>query len=275
MIAWGSVLPPRVLSQRYLLSGLSRDRAENEQAPLLFTDEQLHNPESLASSTSGIAPRTPVQKRSRLLRILASRSEHPGEEVKLEGRMDYPIAFARGSDELDLYLDSLNQKGWVTVRREMGSKQTWSTLTFDGWEALESIDESPSGLQAFVAMWFAPDLDTAFTDGIAPLGRTTGYEFVRVDRRQFNEKICDRIIAEINSSRFLIADVTGNRQGVYFEAGYAMGIGIPVIWTCRDSDLDKVHFDTRQYNHVVWSSSEELRTRLEARILATIGPADR
>lgn len=68
----------------------------------------------------------------------------------------------------------------------------------------------------------------------------------------------------------MIADFTGNRNGVYFEAGFAMGLGIPVIWTCRKDHIDNVHFDTRQYNHIVWETPEELREKLTYRIEATI-----
>ena len=60
--------------------------------------------------------------------------------------------------------------------------------------------------------------------------------------------------ARIKRSRFLVADVTGGRQGVYFEGGFAKGLGLPVIWTCShgtDAELKKwMHFDTRQYNHI-------------------------
>jgi hypothetical protein len=46
---------------------------------------------------------------------------------------------------------------------------------------------------------------------------------------------------------------------------------MPVIFTCRKDAIDKVHFDTRQYNHIVWETPEELRDRLAKRISATIG----
>ena len=67
-----------------------------------------------------------------------------------------------------------------------------------------------------------------------------------------------------------MADFTGQRGGVYFEAGFAMGLGIPVIWTCRDTDINDLHFDTRQYNHIPWANPKELRVRLQNRIEATI-----
>ncbi len=50
-----------------------------------------------------------------------------------------------------------------------------------------------------------------------------------------------------------------------------MGIGIPVIWTCRDTDIKKAHFDTRQYNHIVWTDTVDLRKKLIDRIEATLG----
>ena len=47
----------------------------------------------------------------------------------------------------------------------------------------------------------------------------------------------------------MVADFTCEkgkvRGGVYYEAGFAQGIGIPVIWTVAKDSLDDVHFDTR------------------------------
>jgi nucleoside 2-deoxyribosyltransferase len=95
-------------------------------------------------------------------------------------------------------------------------------------------------------------------------------EPVRIDRVHHNEKICDKVVAEIRMCQFLVADVTLQRPGVYFEAGFAMGLGRAVIWSCREDDLKNVHFDTRQYNHIVWKDPSNLRTQLTDRIKATI-----
>jgi hypothetical protein len=59
------------------------------------------------------------------------------------------------------------------------------------------------------------------------------------------------------------------RPGVYFELGFAMGLGIKVIRSCREDEIDQAHFDTRQYNHIVWNTLGELRERLVARMNAT------
>ena len=87
---------------------------------------------------------------------------------------------------------------------------------------------------------------------------------------EHNEKIDDRIIAEIRQSGLVVADFTGQRGGVYYEAGFANGLGIPLIWTCHDDAVENLHFDTRQYNHIVWQEPVDLRSQLVDRIAATL-----
>ncbi len=79
-------------------------------------------------------------------------------------------------------------------------------------------------------------------------------------------------MAEIRRSGLVVADFTGQRQGVYYEAGFARGIGITVIPTCREDETEKLHFDTRQYNHIVWKEPADLADQLHDRIAATALP---
>jgi nucleoside 2-deoxyribosyltransferase len=102
--------------------------------------------------------------------------------------------------------------------------------------------------------------------------RSQYYRALRVDAVQHNEKIDDRIVAEIRRSGLVVADFTGQRPGVYYEAGLARGLGIRVISTCRESETDKLHFDTRQYNHIVWKAAADLAAQLHDRIAATALP---
>ena len=61
---------------------------------------------------------------------------------------------------------------------------------------------------------------------------------------------------------------------VYFEAGYAIGLGLPVIWSVHEDDLRNVHFDTRQYNHIVWKDADDLEQQIYNRVSAVIGGPD-
>lgn len=145
-----------------------------------------------------------------------------------------------------------------------------------GYARLAELDAiGTASQQAFVAMWFDDSMNDAYEKGIAPAIQDAGYKPLRIDRKDHNNKIDDEIIAEIRRSRFVVADFTqgasGTRGGVYYEAGFAHGRDIPVIFTCKEDAIGSVHFDTRQYNHIAWKGTDDLRSRLAQRISATIG----
>ncbi len=145
-------------------------------------------------------------------------------------------------------------------------------ITAAGWEHLEKDETNlASKTQGFVAMSFDETLLPVYENAIAPAIESTGYRPCRVDSKPHLERIDAKIIAEIKNSRFIVADVTQQKAGVHHEAGFAHGLGIPVIWCVKHDDLDNVHFDTRQYNHILWKTEDELKMKLRDVILATIG----
>ena len=129
--------------------------------------------------------------------------------------------------------------------------------------------------QAFVAMWFDDSMKAMREEGVETAITNAGYQPMVINQKEHIGKIDDEIIAEIRRSRFIVADFThgcdGARGSVYYEAGFAHGLNIPVIFTCRKDALKKIHFDTRQYPHIVWETPEELREKLAKRIGAAIG----
>ena len=153
-------------------------------------------------------------------------------------------------------------------------------LTVKGYARLAELETTDTeSSKGFVAMWFHASTNDAWEQGIKPGIEAAGYEPSRIDQKEYVNKIDDEIIAEIRRSRFVVADFTqgedGASGGVYYEAGFAHGLDIPVIFTCKKNALDKVHFDTRQYNHITWETPEELREKLAARISAVIGDGPR
>ena len=130
-----------------------------------------------------------------------------------------------------------------------------------------------SSTKCFVAMWFIPDLNRIYDEGFDPGIRNSGYNPVRIDHKEHANRIDDEIIAEIKSSAFVVADFTGHRGGVYFEAGFALALDIPVIMTCNESDFAKLHFDVRQYNVIKWKkdATDKLASGLQLRIEKILG----
>ena len=130
-------------------------------------------------------------------------------------------------------------------------------------------------------MWFDDSMNEVYESAIQPGIEDAGYEAIRIDRKEHVNKIDDEIIAELRRARLVVADFThgdaGPRGGVYYEAGFAHGRSIPVIFSCREDAIEKVHFDTRQYNHIVWELGklDEFRRALATRISAVLGDGPR
>lgn len=227
----------------------------------------------------------PSEKMNKLLKALTyMTSKTPGNIIPLKDPEDLSLAWAQDTNEFAFYITSLEDRGLASFCDHGGDKIPWmvgqlaqrgdvyATITMNGWEYLER-DQSTfaSKTQAFVAMCFDKDLKQFYDKAIAPSIESTGYRAYRVDTQPHNDRIDAKIIAEIKNSRFVVADVTRHKAGVYYEAGFAQGLGIPVIWCVSKKDLEKVHFDTRQYFHICYETEEELKEKLRDAILAIIG----
>lgn len=244
---------------RHVLSALIRNRSEHRETIELTTDSFKHIFDS--------APKLddPFLRIDLLLDHTLKRGGRLDRSVTFNGDVDYPLVFGEDKDEFWFYVNKAIQAG-LLENTNKGYR-----LTPDGWKRLEHLRRTASRSdQAFVAMWFDEALDEAWENGFKAGLEACGFKALRIDLQEHNEKICDRIISEIRRSGLVIADFTGQRGGVYFESGFAMGLGIPVIRTCRQDYIGSLHFDTRQYNHVVWTSPEDLRLNLINRIRATI-----
>jgi nucleoside 2-deoxyribosyltransferase len=77
------------------------------------------------------------------------------------------------------------------------------------------------------------EIDNVFTDCFIPAVAKTGFKLERVDTAPKAGLIDDKIKVDIRTARFVLADLTGNNNGVYWEAGFAEGLGKPVIYTCK------------------------------------------
>ena len=69
----------------------------------------------------------------------------------------------------------------------------------------------------------------------------------------------------------MVVGFTGQRAGVYFEAGLMLRLGLAVIWMCKKHELKQVHFDTRQYNFIDYEDISGAKKWLYDRIIAIEG----
>lgn len=232
-----------------------------------------------------------AERRERFFRAVRTTSPGLDFAIKLGGQVDdeyrrwrhlfgsWTESKTADASDLPRLCELLEQDGLVNIRHHH------AFLTSAGWDYLEGLTRSGAeSNQAFVAMWFDREMAEAYEEGLAPAIRDAGYVPIRIDRKEHNNKIDDEIIAEIRLSKFVVADFTAGsipiqdgvlhlpRGGVYYEAGYARGLGMNVISCVREDQISQVHFDTRQISHVLWTTPAELRERLYNRIVATVGP---
>jgi len=126
-----------------------------------------------------------------------------------------------------------------------------------------------------MAMKFGDEaLDNLVENYIKSAVEQTGFELLRLNDLPRAGLIDDRLRVEIRTSRFLIADLTHENAGAYWEAGFAEGLGKPVIYTCEKTkfDRDKTHFDTNHHLTVIWDveNPREAAENLKATIRATL-----
>lgn len=145
----------------------------------------------------------------------------------------------------------------------------YKSLTFDGLQYIEDLEQpNKNSKKIFAAFNFEEPLTDIFKVYLKEAIEKEGFELVVVDQNSVdhNKAINDEIIVKLKTSRVVIADVTNHRPSVYFEAGFAMGMNIPVIWTCREDHKDDMPFDTRQFPHIVWKDKDDLVKQVITRI---------
>lgn len=99
-----------------------------------------------------------------------------------------------------------------------------------GWERREALEraevESP---KAFMAMEFNDEMDCVVKD-FKPAVEAAGFKLPDLREGQPAGLIGNQLRVAVRTSRFVIADLTHNNNGAYWEAGFAEGLGRPVIY---------------------------------------------
>lgn len=179
-----------------------------------------------------------------------------------------------GPEDISWIVDNLVLEGRLD-RGSSGIDRYQGYLTPSGWAKFEELKLAHvSSRYAFFARKFDnPDLDRAFDLCLRPAVEQTGYELRTVTQRA---GLVDAVIEdEIRRCRFLIADLSDDNAGAYWEAGFGEGLGKPVIYVCRAKEGDaekKTHFDANHRHTVRWdlASLDQTATKLKAVIRNTL-----
>lgn len=215
------------------------------------------------------------EKINKLMHWIEKQTNYPGDFISIStddttGNLELVAnIYAKNIKEIHYFLDYLIKKNFI----ERHHSNYLYKITVDGFNYLESEQKNINSDLCFVAMSFSPEHNYIYDQFIQPAVKEAGYKSIRVDEDPHNDGVVDKIKALILKSKFVIADLTGNKKGVYYEAGWADRGEQEVIFTCEESEFDQIHFDVQHLNFIKWNKSQlpEAIEKLKWRIEGTIG----
>ncbi len=116
--------------------------------------------------------------------------------------------------------------------------------------------------------------DAVYANVLLPTGEPV--TLLRVKDIHHVEKIDDKIMAEIRAASFVLVDLSDNNFNIGFEAGYALALGKPIVFTMQNSAGEmKLPFDIQSHNILVYDAADhsEFKEQLPFRIAAALDKA--
>lgn len=162
-------------------------------------------------------------------------------------------------------LEELRERKLVIIGRVIkafeGTTFTNVNLSLDGWEEYDREKRGVfDGNYGFIAMKFGDEkLDLFVRDVVKPAIREQlGIDLVDLRDVEQAGVIDDIMRVKIRDSKFVISDLTHDNHGAYWEAGYAEGLGKPVVYICNKEKFENVgtHFDVNHCTTIAWSTED-------------------
>ena len=266
-------LASTILEERlaYVLSGITK-RSDGR---------IVLNRENIKSLIDGaIYPHDLIEYIDAFVFLLHEKADSMDKGVSFRKLRDYPLIFCKSPEEFYSVAKKASEIGYVEMRAENVGGEFWARLDIKGWERLVELRRKGpvNGNEAFMAMPFGDRiLDSVFLEHWRTAIHYTGFDLKRVSDLQTAGLIDDQIRVRIRNAKFLLAELTGNNNGVYWEAGYAEGLGKPVIYLQRKDEGEEIksHFDTNHHVTIFWNmgSLDQAKEQLKSTIRATF-PAE-
>ena len=238
------------------------------------TDEPFQVTSTVVEASQHEQLPTPTEQLDRLVLWIGNTLNSPGKELDVLGGTLRAKIGALDTDTERYILTYANRLGLVECNSTVARKYLLR-LSLKGWRQYEEIQRgNVVSRTAFMAMSFGnAELKSLVDDEFRPAVEETGFRLNCVNDEPVAGVIDDKIRVDIRLSRFLIADLTDSNNGAYWEAGYAEGLGKPVIYTCSKARWDegKTHFDTNHCHTVIWdpAAPERASEALKATIRNT------
>jgi nucleoside 2-deoxyribosyltransferase len=210
-------------------------------------------------------------KANKILEYIYGKTQYFGESININF-IEKAIAYAKNEEEFEALLSLITEEQLVReeAKTNLGAEYK---LTINGMEYCDrNKNKNSESKKAFIAMWFSELMLNVYEVAIKTAIEECGYKPILISKKEHLNEITDEIMAEIKTCKFVVADLSGARGGVYYEAGYAYGKNIPVIWMCNKKWFTprRIHFDVNHFPFIIWQDENELKVKLINRIKSAI-----
>ena len=263
---------PELVGRLHLISGHTRELR-------LMGGGPAHLTEAGATAVVRAAPSHVVDRLDRFLLNLARMSPRIGRELEIRAAWDQPLGYCRDLEELVAFVVHLAEAGLIRCDRRSFTvaKEGRLALTVAGWERVRELRHLPRVTArriGFVAIG-GNSPDGLWENGIHPGVEAAGYVAYRPFPDDGTRVLSLESAARIRESRFVVADVSDHDPWVYAAGAFGQGVGVPVIWTCREGEASTIRVEAGSSVVLPWAWPEVLRSRLAPMILALLGRGPR
>ncbi|WP_424769228.1 hypothetical protein [Paenibacillus sp. sgz302251] len=202
-------------------------------------------------------PVTMEEKEGRLLQFLFRHSNGPGEPVAIHPLShSFNLTYSPNLQELVYIIEKLRSE--QSIIREVATLR----LTDKGWSEAAARAGGKKLKSCIVLLPNGNEICEEWTESVFPKIEQCGYIplLFHYSDRENRDKHTTQLISE---SQMVIADLTIPSPEVYFAAGYALGLNIPVIWTVKRSAADKLPVQYHPIRPIIWDTLEELAAMLQ------------
>lgn len=220
-------------------------------------------------------PNNPAEKLYNFLNILFKLQIIDGGKFRVDLNQEkiWIKSYFQSVEECLFYFNTLRNENLVFADPIRGELYQFDiNITFNGLRKVAELsDIGINSKTVFIAMAFDQKTNQ-YREAIKEAISATGFEWVLIDEvhLESDKTIPDGILAGIKQARFCVADFTLHRNGVYFESGYALGLGKQVIYLCEESQFADAHFDIKQLQHIIYKDAHDLEAKLTDKINAWI-----
>lgn len=251
-------------------AGLSHKLATN-QLPInkglliqAISDDDLR-----AFEQRGLSLPTPSRQVDNLILWIGKSQRLSGGKVNDFSLKTVAIIGSESIENATEWLSYLKKEDLVQFREYLGWANSLNglsiQLTLKGWRRWEEIQKGAESLRTgFVALDFKDkDANRFINEIVRPrLRDALSVDVVRGDDSSSNRAgVIDSIMREmIAESNFVLAEISKGNIGAHWEAGYAEGLGKPVIYLYEKAiagdKLQMPHFDVRNLTSIVWDKDD-------------------